>query len=799
MEAHKQLNKLNQHSTVSALVLTVALLCGIVGLGLYSVMAEPNGGYKVSDLEVRQGEDRQWYAYAKGTTTKATTYYGVVPNSYGWWRVEAGKVNFKAHGVYYNDYGYWLVTGGKVNFKFDGFLELDNAVSQKYGSTIYSDERGEQIAKAKGKTAFWLLDDGKVQVSYSGARQGTIQNRKGWWRVKNGRAVTNYTGVAQNEYGWWYFKNGTVDFDYTGVAQNEFGWWRIENGAVNFDYNGVASNEFGSWYIRNGKVDFSYNGAFVLDGIMYVVENGKVVEDSAIDYKEHAVTRPVVRYTSTGAELSWNAVKPQENLSVDGYEIYVKTSPTGKYSKIATVDGKTTSFTHNLNWSYADPSQNTRLYDVRAITKNRYGIVTASSPEREANAANNYVGGAFELYAPSIVSLEEGALNYKLTFKNVPYALQYDIYYGNYDSKGNPTNLRRATSVKAEGSGAGSASDAKTGYVKQNQSVNVLKQAGAEFITVQAVSGEKASKGYPAITQKSAYDTGFRLGQDKLKGQKVLFMGDSLIIGTPYGPSTMDYTISQRVGQQTGASVYNCAVGGAVLVSDYPRVINNSIYHNQNLKVCDGSHENFTNGKWTDVKDMTDFDIVVLEGGANDYSCRVPLGDLDSTDVKQLYGALNKHMSLLKEASKKRLAAGKSRTKVVLVDIFYGELGENPNLIGLTYADYKAALKSLADAYSEDPDIDVYWYTGTESIVNSKNYQYCTVDNLHMTAYYYGQIGNHMATFLRSLKAKEHKASVEEETATQKAEEKQKAEPATQAEQTTKQEASQKAEAVPQS
>ena len=195
---------------------------------------------------------------------------------------------------------------------------------------------------------------------------------------------------------------------------------------------------------------------------------------------------------------------------------------------------------------------------------------------------------------------------------------------------------------------------------------------------------------------------------------------------------------------------------------------------------------------------MTVFDIVALEGGANDYSCRVPLGDLDSTDVKQLYGALNKHMSLLKEASKKRLAAGKSRTKVVLVDIFYGALGENPNLIGLTYADYKAALKNLADAYAEDPDIDVYWYTGTESIVNSKNYQYCTVDNLHMTAYYYGQIGNHMATFLRSLKAKEHKASVEEETATQKAEEKQKAEPATQPEQTTKQEASQKAEAVPQ-
>ncbi|MBQ8925045.1 MAG: hypothetical protein IJ051_02140, partial [Clostridia bacterium] len=191
MEAHNPLAQLNKHNVLSALVLTVAILAGIVGLGLYSVFADPTGGYKVSDLEVRQAEDRQWYAFEKGTNNKAMNYYGIVPNQYGWWRIENGKVNFKAHGVYYNDYGYWLVTGGKVNFKYDGYLEIDNVVSQKYGSTIYSNERGEQIAKPKGKTAFWYLEDGKVQVSYSGAKYGTIQTRSGWWRVKNGRAVTS--------------------------------------------------------------------------------------------------------------------------------------------------------------------------------------------------------------------------------------------------------------------------------------------------------------------------------------------------------------------------------------------------------------------------------------------------------------------------------------------------------------------------------------------------------------------------------------------------------------------------------
>ena len=342
-------------------------------------------------------------------------------------------------------------------------------------SAIYSDELGQTVGKPAGRTAFWYLDDGKIQTNYSGAKLGTIQTRKGWWRVKNGRAVTTYNGVAQNENGWWYFKNGTVDFNYTGVARNDFGWWRIENGKVNFDYNGVASNEYGSWYIVNGKVDFDYNGAFLLDGVMYVVENGKVVDTSSIDFKELPTVRPTVTYLSTGAELSWSAVKASGSQIVDGYEIYMKTAPTAKYSKIATVDANTTMFRHELGRSYSDPGQTTRLYDVRAITKNRFGIVTASAPEREANAANNYVGGAFQLATPSIVRVEENGSNCQVTFKNVPYATQYDIYYGNYDSKGEPRNFRLAATMNAEKSGAGSEADASAGFVKGNQTVSVPK------------------------------------------------------------------------------------------------------------------------------------------------------------------------------------------------------------------------------------------------------------------------------------------------------------------------------------
>ena len=114
MNFQKHLEKLNQHSVLTALVLTVALLCGIVGLGLYTVMAEPNGGYKVADLEVRQAEDRQWYAYEKRTNTKATTYTGIVPNSLGWWRIENGKVDFTYSGGFTCNSNVYTVDKGKA-------------------------------------------------------------------------------------------------------------------------------------------------------------------------------------------------------------------------------------------------------------------------------------------------------------------------------------------------------------------------------------------------------------------------------------------------------------------------------------------------------------------------------------------------------------------------------------------------------------------------------------------------------------------------------------------------------------
>ena len=74
-----RLTKLN--TVWTALALTVALLVGVVGLGLYSVRAAENGGYKTEELELRKASDNNWYTYDIKTNMPVTDYTGVAKNS----------------------------------------------------------------------------------------------------------------------------------------------------------------------------------------------------------------------------------------------------------------------------------------------------------------------------------------------------------------------------------------------------------------------------------------------------------------------------------------------------------------------------------------------------------------------------------------------------------------------------------------------------------------------------------------------------------------------------------------------
>ena len=149
-------------------------------------------------LTVKQS-GKDWVTVnAKGAQVN---YTGVASNNLGWWRVENGKVNFKATGIYQNDYGWWRVETGKVNFKANG---------------IY-------------------------------------QNDFGWWKTTDGKVLFNENGVFQNSLGWWKVKDSKVDFSFTGIASNQFGSWYLEDGKVRFDKNGSVKYDGKFYIIENGK------------------------------------------------------------------------------------------------------------------------------------------------------------------------------------------------------------------------------------------------------------------------------------------------------------------------------------------------------------------------------------------------------------------------------------------------------------------------------------------------------------------------------------------------------------------
>ena len=137
------------------------------------------------------------------------------------------------------------------------------------------------VAKAKdGK--WYRVVNGKADLNAT----GIYENKQGWWRVENGIVNFNANGVYLNEYGWWKTTNGKVTFKETGVFKNDFGWWYCKNSKVDFSYTGFGKNQYGWWRVENGKVNFSANGIFESENGWFKCTNGKVTfKDTGIYQK----------------------------------------------------------------------------------------------------------------------------------------------------------------------------------------------------------------------------------------------------------------------------------------------------------------------------------------------------------------------------------------------------------------------------------------------------------------------------------------------------------------------------------
>lgn len=111
----------------------------------------------------------------------------------------------------------------------------------------------------------------------------------------------------------------------------------------------------------------------------------------------------------------------------------------------------------------------------------------------------------------------------------------------------------------------------------------------------------------------------------KLKGKKVVFLGDSITAG--YGASCVENGYVSVFGKISGADVRNYGIGGTRIAR-------------QKQPSCEPTHDlDFVQR----VDDMDeDADIVAVFGGTNDYGHGdAPLGTFESRDVYTFYGAMH--------------------------------------------------------------------------------------------------------------------------------------------------------------
>ena len=452
-----------------------------------------------------------------------------------------------------------------------------------------------------------------------------------------------------------------------------------------------------------------------------------------------------VDFQNLKAVIKWSKISDATK-----YLVFRKMGNDGNYKCIAIVDGKHTSYT---DWYYKssdklssiiysnrfiDASKNNLFYTVRACNIRDVGDV-------EKTSYGLYLkDGDFNLESPTIINLKDN----EITWSNVPNAEGYIIL----KRSDNSTVWEEIGQSKASSS---TKITMKIGEIENNS-----------YYSVQAFANKNGVKVF------SNFDKGFTLKyySQNNSNYKVLFIGDSITFGSPYRSSSEIHLFSMpyRISQLTGCVYYNPSIPG----STYRNSGANSYANDNRFRIIRDIIDPISVGKLpesykrldsaknseerTNTK-ISDYNVVMLMAGGNDYSDNTVLGSIDDTSTRTFNGALNHILSKIKKASDARVSKGQDPIKVVFVDLFYTDRISDfkkpsnrdvtPNKIGLTYKDYQKALDKQLKKWSSSLET-FHFKTRDYSIINQANCRYTTVDNLHFTKFTYGQYGNAMAEFL---------------------------------------------------
>ena len=517
---------------------------------------------------------------------------------------------------------------------------------------------------------------------------------------------------------------------------------KANSGFMSF-YDKIDSDKFYTYTVR----EILKNGSGKILGA-YDIEGLKIMDRPNV----------TVDFQNLKAVIKWDKIP-----NATKYRIFRKMGRDGNYELIDVVDAKNLNYTDFYYNSvkelksiisgdtFIDPSYNNLFYTVRAsnikkvngVTKTSYGLY--------------YKDGDFHLEAPSIVSLKSTIIKWG----KVPNADGYIV-------------LKRNT-VDDEWEEIGSA-------VQKTSTCISLTLNGIDkdaYYTVKAFASKNGEIVY------SKFDEGFSLRNfnEDYSDYSILYFGDSITYGSPYkAESTRHiFSIPNRVAELLGCNFYNPSIPGSTYhdlgyYEENGTIINieNTNYYRYRIcrEVVDQIAIGELPGNWEELDTaqnskgetnttISDYNIVVLAAGTNDYLDNSILGSLNSNDTTTFNGALNHIMEQIVNASLKRIEEGKDAIKVVFVDLYYSDRTNNykirqnrditPNKIGLTLTDYQNALLTQYDKWQNLTEDVLTFYnfkTRDYEIVNEENCPYTASDNLHFTKFVYGQYGNAFAQFL---------------------------------------------------
>ena len=226
-------------------------------------------------------------SYYKSTKGKYdATFNGIARHETGWYCVKNGRVDKSVNAVKSltidGKKAWYVIKNGKVLLDYTGFAKIgsswmyftngdvDKSINSDHYGSFYGEidgEKGWYVVK-KGKaypnfTGFALVGsswmcykNGKVDKSFTGTKNVTINGVKKWYYIENGKAMINYYGFAKVGSSWMYFSNGSIDKSLNGMHYSTIGersgWILIKAGKFQSDYTGAYLDNGSYYYFENG-------------------------------------------------------------------------------------------------------------------------------------------------------------------------------------------------------------------------------------------------------------------------------------------------------------------------------------------------------------------------------------------------------------------------------------------------------------------------------------------------------------------------------------------------------------------